>query len=111
MMLSMSETPQVVKLEGPAQNSAGLGVTTAEKVLALLRQHQTVELDFAGVERITASFANALVMTILELVGEEALRSRLLLSHAAPLVAAEWEKAIERYRRGIRLSTQRPGAA
>jgi hypothetical protein len=83
----------------------------AAEVLSATRAEEIVHLDFMDVERMTASYSNALVMTLLGELGAETLGLRVLPVSANHAVLAEWERAVERYRRGIRLSTQRPGAA
>lgn len=65
----------------------------------------------AGIDRMTPSFANALVMTVIEAVGLAGFTASVTLINANALVAESWLKAVERYQRGIRLSTQQPGAA
>lgn len=107
----MPSEVQNVKLVGAAQNSAANGVATAQIVLSHIREGKNVALEFSDVERMTASFANALVMTLLESMGEDGLDKKIELINAAPIVAGEWQKAVERYQRGVRLSTQRHGAA
>jgi hypothetical protein len=66
-----------------------------------------VLLDLKNVERLTPSFANALVMTIIEAVGEAAFRTRLTVVFGSDIVQDSWRKAAQRYERGVRLTTQR----
>lgn len=107
----MSRQAPMITLPGPALNSGAAGLSLAIEALSAVGAEGVVRLDFGAVERMTASFANALVMTLLAELGEEALISRVALVSASDAVLAEWRRAIERYQRGIRLSTQRPGAA
>ncbi len=98
-------------MPGPALNSGAMGISLAEKILSIVQSDGQISLDFAQVERMTASFTNALVMTLLEALGGDELDERVLRESAANGVLAEWQRAVDRYGRGIRLSTQRPGAA
>lgn len=98
-------------MPGPALNSGAMGISLAERILSIVQSNGQISLDFSQVERMTASFTNALVMTLLEALGGEALIERVSRESAANGVLAEWQRAVERYERGVRLSTQRPGAA
>ncbi len=94
-----------------ALNTVAAGLSLAAMVINELKAGSSVQLDFVAVERMTPSFANALVMTILDAVGVEVFRTRVSIAFSSTLVQEAWMKAVERYERGIRLSTQRPGAA
>ena len=102
---------EVVQPEGSTLNTVLTGLRLAERVVGALKAGRSVFLDLRGVERLTPSFANAVVMTILDAVGIDEFRSKLRVEIASPLVAEGWSKAIERYERGIRLTTQRSNVA
>lgn len=102
---------ETIRLEGPSLNGVEMGLVLAQRLVLVMKSGQSVVLDLSTVERVTPSFANALVMTAIEAVGIDTLRSRVTLSGALPLVREGWSKAIERYERGVRLSTQRPEVA
>lgn len=104
----MIDAPRVFRLPGPALNSGAAGLRLADEVLAALGECEVVRVDVAEVERMTASFANSLVMPLLERVGVEAIGTRVVLVGASDGVSGEWRKAVERYTRGVRLSIQRP---
>jgi hypothetical protein len=99
------------ELEGPTQNTVSAGLDLARRVVTALTAGHTVQLDLQSVERLTPSFANALVMTILEGVGPDTFSSRLRVRFGSEFVEDGWRKAVERYERGVRLTTQREGAA
>jgi hypothetical protein len=99
------------KPAGPTLNTVPAGLDLAVRIVELLKRERHAVLDFAEVERLTPSFANALVMTILDAVGLDELERKLRVANASPLVSESWFKAIERYQRGIRLSTQRQNVA
>lgn len=105
------QASEVVRAEGPTLNTVSKGLELAERIVTALKLGRSVTLDFADAERLTPSFANAVVMTILDAVGIEGFRSKLRMETASPLVKESWAKAIERYERGIRLTTQRSNVA
>ena len=100
-----------LEVEGPTQNTVSAGLDLAERVVSTIRDGYIVLLDLKGVERLTPSFANALVMTIIESVGDVAFRTKLSVVFGSELVEEGWRKAVQRYERGVRLTTQREGAA
>lgn len=103
--------PRHFRVAEASLNSVSAGLALANAVVDALRAGETVVLDLSAAERMTPSFANALAMTILDAAGEAVAASRLsVLSTSGPVNEA-WSKSVERYRRGFRLSTQRPGAA
>ncbi len=68
-------------------------------------------MDLQRVERMTSSFANALVMTILDGVPRQVVRDRLNLQNASEVVEESINRAIERFDQGVRLTIQRPRTA
>lgn len=107
----MGETVRNFSAEGPSLNSVGGGLALAQLVVAALKAGEHVQIDLALADRMTPSYANALVMTILEAVGEEGFRLRVVHRATSPMVSEAWAKAVERYKRGIRLTTQQTDAA
>jgi hypothetical protein len=99
------------RVEEQSLNTVAAGLSLAQHTVSALRNGEDVRIDLCAAERMTPSFANALVMTILMAVGEREFSDRVRLSASSGLVLEAWAKAVERYRRGIRLSTQQPGAA
>jgi hypothetical protein len=86
-------------------NRASAGLELAKSVLDHLAAHESVELDFSPVDRITPSFANAFVMTILA-ANDSRLPENLFLLNRNDLVEKEISLSISAYSRGLRLSTQ-----
>ncbi len=107
----MAESIRQFRPTEQSLNTVGAGLSLAEQIVSALRNGGVVQVDLTAAERMTPSFANALVMTVLDAVGEEEFRARVSVSHSSELVAEAWTKAVQRYARGIRLTTQRPGAA
>ena len=103
--------PDVTREFRASEPSLNTGLLLASQAVTALGRGDPVCIDLSPAERMTPSFANALVMTILEAVGEREFESRVTLRASSDLVREAWSKAVERYKRGIRLSTQRPGAA
>ncbi|MFN0011797.1 MAG: hypothetical protein ACKVS8_09165 [Phycisphaerales bacterium] len=103
--------PVVIHLPGPSLVSAGAGLEHAAAVLAALARVGRVQLDATAAERMTPSFANALVMSILDAIGQSDFERRVELVGGPENLRENWNKAVDRYGRGIRLSTQRPRAA
>lgn len=87
-------------------NSAGEGVCLAERVLA----DSATSLDLSAVERMTSSFANALVMTLLAHIPESDVRRVCSFERCQPNVADALSRSFDRYARGLRLSSQRSTA-
>ncbi|MBL8764747.1 MAG: hypothetical protein JNM07_10810 [Phycisphaerae bacterium] len=86
-------------------NSASSGLALAAHVTARLQRVDTVEIDMRSVVRVTPSFANAFVMTMLS-EFPNAFPQRVRLVHAQELVDLAFRQAADRYARGIRLSSQ-----
>lgn len=107
----MTESPRIVKPAGPALNTVGDGLALAELLVTAVSAGERVELDFSLVERMTPSFANAVVMTVYERVSAEVGKSAIQVRHASQAVEHAWTKAEDRFCRGIRLSTQQPRSA
>jgi hypothetical protein len=80
----------------------------ARAVIDALRTERIVELDFQDVEIMTPSFANALVMTLLDEFPIEVLRERCVMLNRRDTVRESLSHAAQRYLRGIRLSSQMP---
>lgn len=91
----------------PVLNSSTEGIRLAECILNALNSANSVEVSFAAVERATPSFSNAFVMTLLESIGIERMRSSVRVTHAAPHINSALARSVRRYQDGIRLSTQR----
>ena len=111
MTVAASPNELSLELEGPTQNTVPAGLELAQRVVSAIQAGNTVCLDLTKVERLTPSFANALVMTILEAVGPDAFKSKLRLVFGSEFVESSWGQAVQRYERGVRLTTQREGAA
>lgn len=92
----------------PILNSATAGLELAAELMPVLARCETVEVNLVHVERMTPSFANAFMMTLLERHPRMFLRQRLLFLHARPHVTAALHTAVQRWEQGIRLSTQPP---
>lgn len=88
-----------------ALNSATQGAELARAVLERLAAGGLVKIDASQAHRMTPSFANAFAMTVLERVPD-AFSARKVHVVAAAQVVAALEAAVDRYERGIRLSTQ-----
>jgi hypothetical protein len=99
------------QLEGATLNTVPAALELAKRVIAQLRSGENVHLDLEPVERLTPSVANALVMTILDEVGRAEFDAMISVAFGSELASESWTKAVQRYERGIRLSTQRQGAA
>ncbi len=87
--------------------SATDGMSLARAVLRALDAGQPVRIDFAGVEIMTPSFANAFVMLLLERYEVPQLRERCEFLNRTDHVVMAMNRSVERYQQGIRLSTQR----
>jgi len=87
-------------------NSATLGCELAAQVLEQLSLGASVHIRATDVSRVTPSFANAFVMTVLERFPDA------FASHRCTIEADAWVDdafvaSMDRYARGIRLSGQR----
>ena len=87
-------------------NRAQAGLDLARQVLDRIRASGSVSLDLTNVDRITPSFANAFVMTILDESGESDLPHSLTLLNPNDQVSREIAISVDRYARGLRLTTQ-----
>ncbi|MBM4107885.1 MAG: hypothetical protein FJ255_03600 [Phycisphaerae bacterium] len=87
-------------------NSAAEGLKMALRALEALRADEFVTIDATTAERVTPSFANAFVMTILA-EAPDAFKSHRIRLDAGDFVRRAFDASIDRYERGIRLSTQR----
>ena len=92
-------------------NSAALGLDLGEVVARALSQERPVCVDLSHVIRMTPSYSNAFIMTILERVPRPVIQQSLQIENASELVVQSINKAIDRYDRGIRLTNQRPKSA
>lgn len=96
----------MIKLRGTLSRATH-GLELAEDVLRFLREAETISIDFAEVHRMTPSFANAFIMTLLDQLPIEEAERRVRMLDLHENVAASINQSIHRYRQGIRLSTQR----
>lgn len=96
----------VITLE-PVLNSASAGLELATRILESARDGSTVALDFIQVERMTPSYANALVMTLLHAHSLQWLRENVILVHRDERITRAMNDSVKRYENGIRLNNQR----
>lgn len=96
-----------IQLQSNALRSASEALDTAREILAHLREAERIRIDFAVVEMMSPSFANALVMTLLEQFTVDQLRARCEFANRNDVVIAAMNRAVQRYQSGIRLTTQR----
>jgi hypothetical protein len=104
-----SEVPalsRVVLNQVGVLNSAGDGERLSAEVLHALGRHEVVEINAMDVERVTISFANAFVMHVLA-VTPDAFRSGAVVIHASDFVRCSFEQSMDRFARGMRLTSQR----
>jgi hypothetical protein len=87
-------------------NSPDAGSALAFRVLEILHAGDNVTIIFNNVERMTPSFANAFVMTLLERFSSHEFSNRVEFTNVSDAVHAAITKSIERYERGIRLTSQ-----
>lgn len=90
-----------------ALRSASEGLEMAREIVAQLRNGERVRVDFAAVEMMSPSFANTLVMTLLEQFSVDQLRANCEFANRADVVIEAMNRAVQRYQSGIRLTTQR----
>lgn len=88
-------------------NDASRGLALAQDVLVNLEHATRVVIDYALVERMTPSFSNAFVMTLLERHAIDALRERVVSKARNEQVAAAMSRSARRYLEGVRLAHQR----
>ena len=86
--------------------AARSGETLADQIAATLRQGQSVRIDFADIEWMTPSFANALVMTLLAEFPLDVLQRHCHFENRCEQVVSAMNSAVRRYQGGIRLSHQ-----
>ncbi len=87
-------------------NSASRGAELAHAVLEQVALNGTVEIDASEVIRVTPSFANAFVMTVLDRMPDALACGKVRLV-ASDFVRAAFVASEDRFARGIRLSSQR----
>jgi hypothetical protein len=97
---------ETIKVAEQALNSALSGLSLAEGIVSLIRQGKSIEVDLSAAERMTASYANALMMTLLEQFPVDQVKEQVRFENVAEPVAESISAAIERFKRGLRLSTQ-----
>ena len=107
----MNGDVQETKVKGLPGMSPALGVELGNAIVKAVRAGNLVRVDLSGIERMTPSVANAIVLTVIEAVGEAQFGSHVLVETESAEIQDSWDKAVARYRRGIRLSTQRPRSA
>lgn len=90
-----------------ALRSASEGLEMAREIVAHLQASQKVRVDFAAVEMMSPSFANTLVMTLLEQFSVDQLRANCEFANRTDVVIEAMNRAVQRYQSGIRLTTQR----
>ncbi len=95
-----------VRAVEPTLNTVSAGLQMATETVSALQRGESVRLDLTAAQRMTPSFANALVMSILAAVGLDQFREHVFVATTSDLVQEAWDKAFDRYQRGIRLSTQ-----
>jgi len=98
---------RIFRFQVRAMNSATAGLELARDVLCCLRSDESVLIDLEAVERVTPSFANALIMTLLAEIPRVELAARAPIVNASPSVAQSLAESARRYEAGIRLSSQR----
>lgn len=96
-----------IQLQSHALRSASEALNTAQDIVAHLRSAERVRIDFAAVEMMSPSFANAFVMTLLEQFTVDQLRARCEFANRNDVVIAAMNRAVQRYQSGIRLTSQR----
>lgn len=102
---------QDLRVSEPSLNSVAAGLELAERAIGAIRGGASVRIDLSAALRMTPSFANALVMSMLDALGVAAFNDRVTMTTGSDLVREAWQKAIERYERGVRLSTQHRNGA
>lgn len=100
-----------IRPDNSALRSASMGESLADQVTEALRQADTVRVDLACVEMMTPSFANALVMTLLDRFPLATLQTRCAFVNRAEPVIDVMNRAVRRYQSGIRLTAQLPVGA
>jgi len=91
--------------------SPNVGESLADEISHALRDSDKVCVDFACVENMSPSFANAFIMTLLADFPLSELRARCEFVNRSESVVDMMNRAIRRFQSGIRLTTQRPHAA
>lgn len=90
-----------------ALRSASEGLEMAQEIIARIRANERVRVDLAAVEMMSPSFANTLVMTLLEQFTVDQLRANCEFANRTDVVIEAMNRAVQRYQSGIRLTTQR----
>lgn len=94
----------------PNLNTSETAIQLANAVLEAVHAGEVVRLDFADVQVMTPSFANALVMTLLATTSIDDLRSKCDMANRSSHVIENMNLAVKRFQAGIRLSSQRTAA-
>lgn len=97
---------RAITFSNPVLRSATDGAQLAQEILSALANHEYVFIDFASVEVMTPSFANTLMMRLLAAYSVEELQAKCALANRSEHVAASMNRSIERFKKGIRLSSQ-----
>lgn len=98
-------------LHSPILRSTGLGEELATQLTNILNSGESVRIDCAKVEMMTPSFANTVLMNLLERFSMSDLRARCQFVNRCDVVVETMNCAVQRYEHGIRLSTQRCAVA
>jgi anti-anti-sigma regulatory factor len=96
-----------IQLQPGSHRSAALGEELAERIAAHLAARESVLVDCSHVESMSPSFANALVMTLLDRIDLDTLRRECRFVNRSELVVQAMNTAAQRFQAGIRLSGQR----
>lgn len=99
-----------IRIDRSALRLASEGELLANSVSDAIRKGLSVRLDFASVEVITPSFANALVMVLLENHPLAVLKERCVFENRSQVVIHAMNAAVLRHQKGIRLSTLPPAS-
>lgn len=94
--------------EQPVLNNALEGSKLAEQIAVYLRNRETVNIDLLHARRMTPSFANAMMMTLMDEFDIDMLKAHLDIQAANPQVIDAINTSIARFKSGIRLSSQAP---
>lgn len=84
---------------------ASEGATVARDVLDRLDSFARVAVDCGKPSRMTPSFANGLIFTLMESLPPDALKSRVGIFNANASVRESLREAVLRYRRGVRFNS------
>ena len=89
-------------------NRANAGVRLASEILDALHSGQPVRLDFSNVDRMTPSFANALVMTLMHSPDWEHLKSRMVMEERNEQVISAMDESEAGFKRDCGLASSIP---